>query len=73
MVELQQTGHTLLVTTHELEKVLAHADRLMILHDGRLVRDGVPASVLADAEAFGVRSPISRESRTGIEGLSWLN
>jgi biotin transport system ATP-binding protein len=73
MVSLQQTGHTILVTTHELEKVLAHADRLMIMHEGRLVRDGAPSAVLADAESFGVRNPVSVKRRTGIQALSWLN
>ena len=73
MVALQKTGHTLVVTTHDLEKVLAHADRLIIMHQGRVVRDGVPESVLAEAESFGVRSPISNGSKKGIEELSWLS
>lgn len=73
MVSLQQTGHTILVTTHELEKVLAHADRLMIMHQGSLVRDGAPASVLADVESFGVRNPVAGEGCAGIKALSWLS
>jgi biotin transport system ATP-binding protein len=73
IVNLQQAGHTILVTTHDLEKVLAHADRLIIMHEGRIVRDGSPVSVLSDAEAFGVRSPISNGGDTNIKGLSWLS
>ena len=73
IVTLQKTGHTIVVTTHDLEKVLAHADRLIIMHQGRVVRDGAPASVLMEAESFGVRSPISSGSKKGIEELSWLN
>lgn len=73
IVALNQTGHTILVTTHDLEKVLAHADRLIIMHAGRIARDGSPVSVLADAESFGVRSPRLNAGRTAVKELSWLN
>lgn len=73
MVALHQSDHTILVTTHDLEKVLAHADRLIIMHQGRVVRDGRPVNVAADTESFGVRSPLADPAAGGIEVLSWLN
>jgi len=73
MVALQQSGHTILVTTHDLEKVLAHADRLLIMYQGRVVRDGLPAEVIKAVEDFGVRSPLTRPTAAGIQVLSWLN
>ena len=42
LVHLHKAGHSIVVVTHELEKVLAHADRLLIIHKGRLVEDGKP-------------------------------
>src|SRR4030066_2573033 len=36
MIHLHQEGHTILVTTHDVEKVVAHVDRIAIIHDGEL-------------------------------------
>lgn len=68
---LHQTGHTILVITHDMEKVLAHADRLIIMHKGKIVRDGEPAKVVGDLETFGVRAPCALH--LGVEVRSWLN
>jgi biotin transport system ATP-binding protein len=67
MVSLHRSGRTLVVTTHDLDKVLALADRLILLDHGRVVRDGEPAAVAAAGEAFGVRCPPLAGER-----LSWL-
>lgn len=68
---LHRSGRTILVTTHDLEKVLAHANRLIIMADGRIVRDGLPDQIVREAESFGVRQPYA--SRMGMELGSWLN
>jgi biotin transport system ATP-binding protein len=70
MVAMVDAGRTVLVTTHDLEKVIAHAHRLVILAKGRVVQDGPPAAVIKAAEAFGVREPCA--SRMGMEAASWL-
>ncbi len=36
MIHLHQDGHTLVVTTHDVEKVIAHVNQIAILHDGEL-------------------------------------
>jgi biotin transport system ATP-binding protein len=71
MLTLRQTGHTILVITHDLEKVLAHADRLIVMQKGKIVRDGGPAEIVGDLESFGVKAPCA--SHLGMEVLSWLN
>ena len=71
ILTLHQAGHTILVITHDLEKVLAHADRLIIMQKGKIVRDGVPAEIVGDIETFGVRAPCA--SHLGMEVRSWLN
>jgi len=71
IVWLHQSGHTILVTTHDLEKVIAHAQRLILLAEGRIVRDGPPGKVIKETELFGVREPCT--SRLGLEVSSWLN
>jgi len=68
---LHRSGHTIIVTTHDLEKIIAHADRLILMHGGKIVRDGEPAAIMTDVEAFGVRKPCT--FRMGLEAESWLN
>jgi len=68
---LKEEGKTLIILTHELEKVLAFADRLVILHKGRIRDDGKPDEVLDRLlPEYGVRDP--RRSYTKVEDCSWL-
>jgi len=68
---LHQSGHTILVSTHDLEKIIAHADRMILMQNGKIVRDGVPTDIMTDVETFGVRKPCT--FRLGHEVGSWLN
>jgi len=70
LVKLHQIGHTIILITHELEKVLAHASRLIIIHNGSLVKEGIPKAVIADVECYGVRMPLKEGE--GIDSLTWL-
>jgi len=71
IIDLHCTGRTVIVTTHDIEKVIAHAERLIVLKKGNLALDGHPAKVMGGAETFGVREPCT--SRIGLEVTSWLN
>lgn len=52
---LSRAGTGVVVVTHDLRDVLGLADRLVVLSDGRVVRDGEPGSV--DLSGLGVRAP----------------
>ncbi len=52
-----QGDRTILLVEHKLEVVRSLADRILVLHDGRLVADGNPAEVMA--------SPIVQEAYLG--------
>jgi branched-chain amino acid transport system ATP-binding protein len=41
---------TLLFTEHDMDVVFAVADRITVLHQGRVIADGAPAAVRGDAE-----------------------
>jgi len=71
IISLHQSGHTIIITTHDIEKVIAHANRLLIMQEGKVTRDGMPDKILWEAEAFGVRAPCA--TRLGVEVASWLN
>jgi biotin transport system ATP-binding protein len=70
MIGLHQSGRTVIIATHDLEKIIAHADRLLILRSGCLVRDGSPKELINEVEEFGVRRPCA--SRWGQPVESWL-
>jgi biotin transport system ATP-binding protein len=56
--DLKQAGKTAIILTHELEKVLALADRLIILDKGRIRADAKPEEVLDSLNPdWGVRDP----------------
>jgi branched-chain amino acid transport system ATP-binding protein len=45
---------TVLFTEHDMDVVFAVADRLMVLHQGRVIADGPPMAVRADAQVQAV-------------------
>ena len=71
ILDLHHSGHTIIVTTHDLEKIITHADRLIIMQGGKIVRDGNSEEMVGHLEAFGVREPCAY--RLGVAVESWLN
>ena len=58
--ELHDGGHTILLITHDLRLVAEIAQRVVVIHEGRVALDGPPSTVLADAASltpFGLRPP----------------
>ena len=69
--DLKDSGKTLVILTHELEKALALADRLVILHQGVVRADNSPEQVLDSLDpCWGVRDP--RRNYAGVRDCSWL-
>ena len=71
MVHLHRQRHTLVVTTHDVEKVIAHVDRIAIIHDGELKAVGLPEKLIAELPRFGIRPPCY--ALLGKEKISWLS
>ena len=71
IVALHRKGHTVLVTTHDIEKILPHAERLIVIQGGRIQRDGSPQALMTEVERYGVRAPCA--VKWGREAVSWLN
>jgi biotin transport system ATP-binding protein len=55
--ELHRSGTSVIVVTHDLRDLWEDADRIVVLGDGRVVRDGPPEDVLSDLPALSVRDP----------------
>jgi len=71
MVRLHREGRTLVVTTHDVEKVIAHVNRIVVIQGGELKAEGPPEALVAELSRFDVRPPCS--TLLGQERISWLN
>ena len=70
LLELKDKGHGIVVITHELEKTLAHADRLIIIENGKIKEDGDSREVASKAGKYSLH-PLDFTSRTFKEH-TWL-
>lgn len=68
IVQLHKKGHTVIVITHDLGKILAHAGRLVIMNNGRIIHQGNPEDLLEQLESCGIRRPETKL----IENMTWL-
>lgn len=71
LVELKEGGTAVIVISHQLEKLLAHADRLVLFDRGAVVADGSPLEVAPFLERHEVRNPLA--CGVPLEHLSWLS
>ncbi len=70
IVKLHGMGHTLILTTHDVEKVVAHVDTIAIMHRGEIKTVGPPAEILPQLARYGIRPPCF--SLFGGRPISWL-
>ena len=72
VLELKKEGKTVIILTHELEKILALADRFIILAQGEIKFNGSAQEGLKqNLEAFGIRHPLASYSK--VTDLFWGN
>jgi biotin transport system ATP-binding protein len=71
ILDLHRTGHTIIIATHDLEKVAAHAQRLVVMAEGCVVKTGAPAEMIDGIERYGIRPPCSVRLGRGIQ--PWVN
>ena len=56
----REEGMTVIVAEHEVEVLAEYADRIVVLHDGRIAMQGTPSEVLGrvdELDALGLRAP----------------
>jgi biotin transport system ATP-binding protein len=59
IIELNRSGHTIIIATHDLEPVIFNATRIIIMEDGNIRKDDKPQNCVKHLEEFGVKEPIS--------------
>jgi biotin transport system ATP-binding protein len=70
IVELNQSGRTIIMATHDVEPVICEASRIIIMEDGAVKQDGNPLDTITRLESYGVREPCA--SKLGLGLKSWL-
>ncbi|MGC5361088.1 ABC transporter ATP-binding protein [Streptomyces sp. DT24] len=77
MREQAEQGRTVLFATHYLEEADAIADRVLVLHKGRLLADGTAAEIKAKAGArhisFALDGPVDASVLRALPSLSTLD
>ena len=68
ILTLHKSGHTIILVTHELEKALAHASRLVVFQKGTLVEDGTPQDIINRVSEYSVRKPNVNK----VSDATWL-
>jgi iron complex transport system ATP-binding protein len=66
--DMRDDGRTVLAVLHDINQAARYASRLVVMHEGRIVREGTPEQVLdADlvSEVVGIDGLIERDSQTG--------
>ena len=71
IVALHGQGRTIVLATHDIEKVAAHAGRLVVMEQGRIVEDGPTERIASLVERHGVRPPCATLLGAGFQ--SWLS
>jgi biotin transport system ATP-binding protein len=66
ILSLHASGHTIVIATHDLEDVISYADRLVLMKDGKVVKNGLPANLIDGLAQFGMREPRTVRSEMGL-------
>jgi biotin transport system ATP-binding protein len=70
ILALHGIGHTIIVATHDVEKVIAHADRVAVIANGELKALAPPQTIIPELRQYNIRPPCY--SLLGERPISWL-
>lgn len=70
LLGLRASGVGILIVTHDLEKCLGHAERLVVMDGGAVIRDGSPTMLWDELPSLGLRRPPGGVER--LVEMSWL-
>ncbi|MEL3899613.1 MAG: ABC transporter ATP-binding protein [Treponema phagedenis] len=71
ILQLKAEGKTLIIITHETEKILAASNRFLVLANGKIIFDDTPQNAFSklDFEKAGLRNPL--QGTPAFEDLLW--
>ncbi len=78
IARMKQDGHTVLLTTHDMDEAEALCDRIAIIDHGRLIATGAPDALIANASAtqsvsITTTRPLPADALAGLPGVRALS
>jgi len=52
ITKLNDAGKTIIMITHSMDDLALYAKRVLVLKDGRVIRDATPSEIFSEAEAL---------------------
>jgi biotin transport system ATP-binding protein len=71
IIELHKTERTVIVITHDVEKILAHAGRLIVMDRGEVALDDSPKNIYDRIASFDIRCTCRNTDE--LEKLTWIS
>ncbi|MGL1890277.1 MAG: energy-coupling factor ABC transporter ATP-binding protein [Spirochaetaceae bacterium] len=68
LIKLKEQGQTIILITHDLEKVLAYCNKMLILSKGKITMTGTPDDIINSVDKWGIRRPIQKS----VKEMTWL-
>ncbi len=68
LIKLKDSGETIVIITHDLEKILKYSNRVIIMNSGKVVENGNAKGILNNLKKYGIRRPIQKN----VEEMTWL-
>ncbi|MGD1821275.1 MAG: energy-coupling factor ABC transporter ATP-binding protein [Pleomorphochaeta sp.] len=69
---LQNEGHTIIIVSHEIDKIAAHSQKIILLEKGRVIQNEKSEKVLPYLLDHGVYVPKRNNKLANLQELSWL-
>ncbi len=69
---LQKEGHTIIIVSHEIDKIAAHSQKIILLEKGKIIKADKSENVLPYLLNHGVYVPKNNDKLVDIKELSWL-
>lgn len=70
LVNIGKTGTAIIISTHDIEKIITSASRLILMDNGEIKEDDNPFYLLNKLEEYGIREPCA--SKFGMEPVPWI-
>jgi biotin transport system ATP-binding protein len=72
ILALKKSGATIVIATHEIEKVAYHCDSMMIMERGKVATWGAIRDVFTQASSYDIKVPTFKGEKLSFEELTYL-
>lgn len=63
---LKEQGKTIILVEHKIERIAEHADYVIVMHEGTVVKQGITTEVLTDEQLLAYGAPLPQHALFGL-------